>query len=423
MAGEDLYSALSGLGYSPLENPWGQSAAVISSSAPNLINPYGSTGQALGIALGSTLISSLLGYQARRQAAEQSLQSARLGTALLGAATPEARLGIIEGAEDPLMQQKLLNLNSQLLGQETLAKALARQQAAQAEAELPSKALLAGLAGGLVSPAEFQRQYLQKGAGQAKPGAAPTAAEKLAEVTTQLPTTAKLPEPSVDTLTAATPPQVEQLTESDATLLSPKEYEQKQNRIIRQQRDLELWTQNRRFEAEQLKDKKRITREAGKELADTAIAKEYERIDGILKTAENIAKKEKPPIGDIQKLIAMAQKTIDPSQVTLGEQELYSQVDPLFTRWETKIKSNLFGDPQISKKAINDTVDFIRNIHSVAGKKYNATAGSIANQYEVPTPDTIMRAPKYADPDAQKLETLRQLQDELAQLKAARGVK
>ena len=119
----------------------------------------------------------------------------------------------------------------------------------------------------------------------------------------------------------------------------------------------------------------------------------------------------------------MAQKTIDPSQVTLGEQELYSKVDPLFTRWNTKIKSNLFGDPQISKKAINDTLDFIRNVHGVAGKKYNATAGNVASQYEVPNPDAIMRAPKYADPDAQKLETLQELQNELAQIKAERGIK
>lgn len=419
MAGENLYSALSGLQYSPYETPYGTAASTIASATPNLINPYGSTGQAIGIALGGTLISSLLGYQARQQAADQSLQAARLGTSLLGAATPQERLGIIESTPDALMQSKLLGLNTQLLGQERLVQALRQQKQAEAEAEAPSKMMLAALQGGLVSPAKVEQLL----AGQKVPGVstAKTAEQTLSEVIAR--PEAKLPEVTTETLKSVTPPTVEQLTESDATLLSPKEYEQKQNRIVRQQRDLELWTQNRRFEAEQTKDKKRITREAGKELADTAIAKEYERIDSILKTAENIAKKEKPPIGDIQKLIAMAQKTIDPSQVTLGEQELYSQVDPLFTRWETKIKSNLFGDPQISKKAINDTVDFIRNIHSVAGKKYNATAGSVAQQYEVPTPDTIMRAPKYADPEAQKLETLRQLQDELAQLKAARGVR
>jgi hypothetical protein len=419
MAGEDLYSALSGLGYSPLENPWGQSAAVISSTAPNLINPYGSTGQALGIALGSTLISSLLGYQARKEAAEQSLQSARLGTALLGATTPETRLGIIEGAQDPLMQQKLLNLNSQLLGQETLAKALARQQAAQAEAELPSKTLLAALQGGLVSPAKVEQLLMgQKGAAvQGVPTAEQTITESIA-----MPS-GKLPEVQSGALKPSTAPTVEQLTEADSITLSPKEYEQKQSRILRQQRDVELFNQQARFEQEQAQTKKKTFREAGKELADTEGAKEYERVGVLLGTAENIGKKEKPSIGDIQKLIAMAAKTVDKSQVTMGEQDLYTRVDPLITRWDTQIKSKLFGDPQISKKAINDTIEFMRNIHGIMGENYNRQAAKIAQSYEVPEVDSIMRLPKYADPKAQKLETLRQLQDELAQLKAARGVR
>jgi hypothetical protein len=419
MAGEDLYSALSGLQYSPYETPYGTAASTIASATPNLINPYGSTGQAIGIALGGTLISSLLGYQARQQAADQSLQAARLGTSLLGAATPQERLGIIESTPDALMQSKLLGLNTQLLGQERLVQALRQQKQAEAEAEAPSKMMLAALQGGLVSPAKVEQLL----AGQKVPGVstAKTAEQTLSEVIAR--PEAKLPEVTTETLKSVTPPTVEQLTEADANLLSPKEYEQKQTRIVRQQRDLELWGQQKRLEREEEQTKKKTFREATKELADTPTAKEYERVDAILKTAENIAKKQSPSIGEVQKLIAIAQKTIDASQVTLGEQELYGRVDPLVTRWNTQIKSNLFGSPQISKRAINDTVDFIRNIHGVLGEKYNATAGNIAQQYEVPTPDTIMRAPKYTDPDAQKLQTLKELQDQLAQLKAARGVR
>jgi len=419
MAGEDLYSALSGLQYSPYETPYGTAASTIASATPNLINPYGSTGQAIGIALGGTLISSLLGYQARQQAADQSLQAARLGTSLLGAATPQERLGIIESTPDALMQSKLLGLNTQLLGQERLVQALRQQKQAEAEAEAPSKMMLAALQGGLVSPAKVEQLLT----GQKVPGVstAKTAEQTLSEVIAR--PEAKLPEVTTETLKSVTPPTVEQLTEADANLLSPKEYEQKQTRIVRQQRDLELWGQQKRLEREEEQTKKKTFREATKELADTPTAKEYERVDAILKTAENIAKKQSPSKGEVQKLIAIAQKTIDASQVTLGEQELYGRVDPLVTRWNTQIKSNLFGSPQISKRAINDTVDFIRNIHGVLGEKYNATAGNIAQQYEVPTPDTIMRAPKYTDPDAQKLQTLKELQDQLAQLKAARGVR
>lgn len=401
MAGEDLYGALGGLQYSPYETPWGTAAATIGSATPGLINPYGGTGQAIGIALGGTLISALLGYQARQQAAEQSLQAARLGTALLGAATPQERLSIIETAPDAQMQSKLLGVNTQLLGQERLVQALRQQKQAEAEAEAPSKMLLAALQGGLVSPAKVE-QLLQ---GQKVPGvsAAKTAEQTLAEAISQ--PAAKLPEVATETLKAPTPPTVEQLTEADAQLLSPKEYEQKQARIVRQQRDLELWGQQKRFEQETAKEQKRVFREAGKELADTATAKEYERVDAILKTAENIAKQEKPSIGDIQKLIAMAQKTIDASQVTLGEQELYSKVDPLWTRWNTQIKSNLFGSPQISKKAINDTVEFIRNIHGVLGEKYNTTAANVAKQYDIPTADAIMRAPRYSTPTKKRAPT------------------
>ena len=419
MAGEDLYNALSALQYSPMDNPYGQAAGTIASATPGLINPYGSTGQAIGIALGGTLISSLLGYQARQEAAQQSLESARLGTSLLGAITPQDRLGIIERTPDASMQSKLLNLNSQLLGQERLVEALRQQKRAEVEAEAPNKLLLAGVGSGLISPAKFEQLLMNQKGGATT--IAPTAEQTIAESVTM--PSSKIPEIQGETLKPATAPAVEQLTEADSITLSPKEYDQKQSRILRQQRDVELFNQQARFEQEQAQTKKKTFREAGKELGDTSIAKEYERIDTILKTAENIAKKEKPPIGDIQKLIAMAQKTIDPSQVTLGEQELYSKVDPLFTRWNTKIKSNLFGDPQISKKAINDTLDFIRNVHGVAGKKYNATAGNVASQYEVPNPDAIMRAPKYADPDAQKLETLQELQNELAQIKAERGIK
>lgn len=388
MAGEDLYSALGGLQYSPYETPFGTAAGTIASATPGLINPYGSTGQAIGIALGGTLLSSLLGYQARQQAADQSLQAARLGTSLLGAATPQERLSIIESTPDATMQSKLLGVNTQLLGQERLVQALRQQKQAEAEAEAPSKMLLAALQGGLVSPAKVEQLL----AGQKVPGisTAKTAEQTLAETVAQ--PAAKLPEVATETLKSLTPPTVEQLTEADAQLLSPKEYEQKQARIVRQQRDLELYGQQKRLEQETTKDQKRIFREAGKELADTDGAKEYERVGILLGTAENIAKKESPSIGDIQKLIAMAAKTVDKSQVTMGEQDLYTRVDPLVTRWETQIKSNLQGDPQISKKAINDTIDFIRNIHGILGENYNRQAGKIAQSYEVPQVDSIMPA-------------------------------
>jgi len=133
MAGEDLYGALAGLSYDPTQTGWGMGQQALIASAPTLMNPYASTGSNLGVALGTALMSGLLGYQARQQAAEDSLMANRLGLQLLQASTPEARLGIIEGAPDSDMQSKLLAVNTRLAAQQALTKALVDQEVAKKE--------------------------------------------------------------------------------------------------------------------------------------------------------------------------------------------------------------------------------------------------------------------------------------------------
>jgi hypothetical protein len=137
MAGEDLYSALSGLQYSPYETPYGTAASTIASATPNLINPYGSTGQALGIALGGTLISSLLGYQARQQAAQQNLAMLPALRSAFTAQTPEELEGVLKRPE----AERLVPYAPQLYGQ------LLKQKAAQqgAALDLQKSLLLEGL--------------------------------------------------------------------------------------------------------------------------------------------------------------------------------------------------------------------------------------------------------------------------------------
>lgn len=137
MAGEDLYSALSGLQYSPYETPYGTAASTIASATPNLINPYGSTGQAIGIALGGTLISSLLGYQARQQAAQQNLAMLPALRSAFTAQTPEELEGVLKRPE----AERLVPYAPQLYGQ------LLKQKAAQqgAALDLKKSLLLEGL--------------------------------------------------------------------------------------------------------------------------------------------------------------------------------------------------------------------------------------------------------------------------------------
>jgi len=131
MAGEDLYGALAGLNYDPMETGYGLGQQALVTAAPLLMNPYASTGSNLGVALGTALVSGLLGYQARQQAAEDSLMANRLGLQLLEAASPQARLGIIEGAPDSDMQSKLLAVNTRLAAQQAMSKALVDQEVAK----------------------------------------------------------------------------------------------------------------------------------------------------------------------------------------------------------------------------------------------------------------------------------------------------
>lgn len=131
MADPTLLGALSGLQFRGIDSPYGIGAQAIGQATPALINPYGSVGSNLGIALGSTLIQSLLGYQARQDAAEQSVQALRYGNQLMSAKTPEERLGIIESVPNegwfgPDMRSRLTGLTSQLNAADTLGAQQAR---------------------------------------------------------------------------------------------------------------------------------------------------------------------------------------------------------------------------------------------------------------------------------------------------------
>jgi hypothetical protein len=119
MAGEDLYSALGGLQYSPYETPFGTAAGTIASATPGLINPYGSTGQAIGIALGGTLLSSLLGYQAQKEASQNTLDLMTYANKMQAMPLAQDRIDYIKGIENPMYQGRLASLATALNARET----------------------------------------------------------------------------------------------------------------------------------------------------------------------------------------------------------------------------------------------------------------------------------------------------------------
>lgn len=123
MAGEELQSALGGLAFSGMDNPYGIAASALGTATPGMISPYASTGQALGIGLGSILLQSLLGYQARQTALQDTLQANTLANQMLKLQTPEERVSFISGLdESPQIATKLSALSTALQQQELARK-------------------------------------------------------------------------------------------------------------------------------------------------------------------------------------------------------------------------------------------------------------------------------------------------------------
>lgn len=118
---DGLAGALAGLNYTPQETAYGIAGGALNQLTPQIITPYTSTGRAVGIGLGSILLQSLLGYQARQEAVQQSLETNRLANQLMTFETPEQRTGFIEqlpsgGFLDP--RERLLTLATALNQQE-----------------------------------------------------------------------------------------------------------------------------------------------------------------------------------------------------------------------------------------------------------------------------------------------------------------
>jgi hypothetical protein len=118
MADEGLFGVP--MSFTPQDTLLGSLSAGIGRGTPSLISPYASTGTAVGIGLGSILLQSLLGYQARQQAAEQTLELNRLSSSLLGMKTAQERADYIGtlGDVDPLVLGRLGSLSGALAGQE-----------------------------------------------------------------------------------------------------------------------------------------------------------------------------------------------------------------------------------------------------------------------------------------------------------------
>lgn len=112
----------------PSDTTWGIGQNALAQALPLLMRTRGTTNQQFGTALGMSLVSALLGYQARRSAAEQSLQAAEIGSQLIGMQTPQERLALIKGVDSSNVQQNLLGLNARIGEQELQNQLIQRQK-------------------------------------------------------------------------------------------------------------------------------------------------------------------------------------------------------------------------------------------------------------------------------------------------------
>jgi hypothetical protein len=135
---DELTTALSGLEFNPLETDYGIVTKGLASALPSLINPYGSVGSNLGIALGGTLLTSLLGYQARKEAFDLGLQTQQYANQMSALTTPEARTDFLAALPSEAVSSGIggrLSALSRALGQqEASQKAMIGQEVAKREA-------------------------------------------------------------------------------------------------------------------------------------------------------------------------------------------------------------------------------------------------------------------------------------------------
>jgi hypothetical protein len=121
-----LTSGLSGLQFSGLDNPYGLGASTLAASLPKLISPTGNVGTNLGIALGGTLLTALMGYQAQKTAADLTSRATQVGMDIFAAPNVEQRKAIADAADEgfygPEVKSKALTLVNALAGQEQATK-------------------------------------------------------------------------------------------------------------------------------------------------------------------------------------------------------------------------------------------------------------------------------------------------------------
>jgi hypothetical protein len=336
MATDDLLAALQGLKYAPIESPYGIAGASIAQSLPQMITPTMSTGKALGLSLGSVLLSGLLGYQARRDAAAANLESAKLGLQLQSAMTPEARLGIIEQAGGGTMgdlQSRLLDYNNILATQELTSKASAAAKKQEFEQQAKLKLLELGY-----PVAGFE------------------------SLMGETPTAAPAPQVGTDAITGA--PTITIPETIDGRPVTPKE---------KRQLGMEAAALKMKFEAEAPKRKQEFVDTEYKRLEKPAT--EYTQVASQFAAAQQLAQQD--TIASAQALAKLLVKIPDPtSVVSRAEQNAAGDVQTVRRKYQGLIDQWIAGGSGFDEQAYKDMLNAAKTFVHASGSNYNKIAES-----------------------------------------------
>lgn len=325
-----LEEALLGLNVSPADTGYGIATQTLGRMTPQLINPYGSTGQAVGISLGSILLQSLLGYQARSQAAQDTLQLNTLANQMQKLSTPQARTEFIGGVSDPMQQSRL----------STLSAALTAQEAANR-----------------VEQQKFRQQLMLKSVEQ---GYIPKGYEDLFG-TSAVPETSAV---GVDAVTGETAIKIPSTI--GGAPLTPKDRKDLQKKAI----ELEM--------GQQAQEPQRKDEFFNREYTRLKPAgEEYSKVAQQFQSAVDLAKQD--TIASAQALAKLMVKIPDPtSVVSRAEQNAAADVQSVRRKYTNLIDQWIAGGSGFDQKAYDDMLRAASVFVDASGKNYNNLAqGSI----------------------------------------------
>ena len=368
MATNPILAALAGVNTNALETPYGLGLQGLAVAAPKMFNPYASTGQSLGVALGTGLTSALLAYQARKQADEENMAIQPLILQALSAKNPEDVLKVTSAPGGEKLRDFAL---------QTYLSKLEKQQAKETAAEERKSDLAKALLG---SP------YLNKQEALTLAGISP---EVTPLPTTELGATAatKLETPQVSSPTER--PIINYVSPEERASLSPYELKQREAEVSDQKYRAEQW--DKAEERKSAKTKSDEEFKAGqqektdtkiinlrKDIDSDPITKAYIESKTAFKAARQLAERDSIPATIALKKIA--ERVFNPgNQVTMQELGSYNSIMPIFEKYPQLLSSQLTGKSNLSPEARQELVAAAEIFIDSLGKSYNEKA---KNQFD-----------------------------------------